>query len=94
MVAAARHPRPAGRGHLPGALLGQLPGDGEAGGGVPVPVRPRTARFIPRIEDIEQVVGSYTKAIIINSPNNPSGAMYSREFIAEIVEFCEKRTSG
>jgi aspartate aminotransferase len=36
-------------------------------------------------------VGSYTKAVIINSPNNPSGVMYSEEFIAEIVEFCEKR---
>ena len=29
--------------------------------------------------------------MIINSPNNPSGAMYSEQFIAEIVEFCEKR---
>ncbi|MGQ9642844.1 MAG: aminotransferase class I/II-fold pyridoxal phosphate-dependent enzyme, partial [Ignavibacterium sp.] len=36
-------------------------------------------------------VGSYTKAVIINSPNNPTGAMYSEEFIAEVVEFCEKK---
>ncbi len=36
-------------------------------------------------------MGSYTKAVIINSPNNPTGAMYSEEFIADIVEFCEKR---
>jgi len=43
------------------------------------------------LRDIEQVVTSYTKVIIINSPNNPTGAMYSEEFIAEIVEFCEKR---
>jgi aspartate aminotransferase len=39
-----------------------------------------------------EAVGSYTKAIILNSPNNPSGAMYSRDFIAEMVEFCEKKS--
>ena len=37
-------------------------------------------------------MGSYTKAIIINSPNNPSGAMFSKDFIAEIVKFCEKKS--
>ena len=60
-------------------------------GGVPVPVLPEDGSFYPSLRDIEQVVTSYTKAIIINSPNNPTGAMYSEEFIAEIVEFCEKR---
>ena len=57
--------------------------------GVAVP--PEDGTFYPRIQDIEQRVGSYTKAVIINSPNNPSGAMYSEEFIADIVEFCEKK---
>ena len=31
------------------------------------------------------------KAVIINSPNNPTGAMYSEEFISDIVQFCEKK---
>ena len=60
-------------------------------GGIPVPVHPEDGSFYPRLQDIEQVVTSYTKALIINSPNNPTGAMYSEQFIAEIVEFCEKR---
>ena len=60
-------------------------------GAVPVPVRPEDGSFHPRIQEIEQNVTSYTKAVIINSPNNPSGAMYSEEFIAAIVELCEKR---
>ena len=60
-------------------------------GGVPVPVLPEDGSFYPTIRDIEQVVTSYTKAVIINSPNNPTGAMYSEQFVAEIVEFCEKR---
>jgi aspartate aminotransferase len=60
-------------------------------GAVPVAVRPEDGSFHPRIQEIEQNVTSYTKAVIINSPNNPSGAMYSEEFIAAIVELCEKR---
>ena len=59
--------------------------------GVPVPVVPEDGTFYPRIQDIEQRVGSYTKAVMINSPNNPSGAVYSKEFISDIVGFCEKR---
>ena len=60
-------------------------------GAIPVPVQPEDGTFYPRLQDIEQRVGSYTKAVIINSPNNPSGAMYSEEFIADIIDFCEKR---
>lgn len=60
-------------------------------GALPVPVLPEDGTFYPRLKDIEQRVGSYTKAIIINSPNNPTGAMYPEEFIAEIVDYCEKK---
>jgi aspartate aminotransferase len=59
--------------------------------GIPVIVTPEDGRFQPRMEDIIEKVGSYTKAIVINSPNNPSGVMYSEDFIGEIVEFCEKK---
>ncbi len=59
--------------------------------GVPVTVVPEDGSFYHRMEDIIQSVGSYTKAIIINSPNNPSGVMYSAEFISELVEYCESK---
>lgn len=59
--------------------------------GVPVVVKPEDGRFHPNIDEIKESVGSYTKAIIINSPNNPSGEVYSAEFIQEIVEFCEEK---
>jgi aspartate aminotransferase len=59
--------------------------------GVPVIVTPEDGTFYPRLEEIEQAVTSSTKAIIVNSPNNPSGVMYSEQFIAEIVEFCESQ---
>lgn len=59
--------------------------------GVPVIVTPEDGGFLPRMKEIEQAVSSYTRAIIVNSPNNPSGVMYPESFIAEIVEFCEKK---
>ncbi|MGD2049770.1 MAG: pyridoxal phosphate-dependent aminotransferase [Chloroflexota bacterium] len=59
--------------------------------GIPVIVTPEDGTFLPRMEEIEEAVSSYTRAIIINSPNNPSGGMYSQEFIAEIVDYCERK---
>jgi aspartate aminotransferase len=59
--------------------------------GVPVIVTPEDGRFIPRMKDILDHVSSYTKAIVINSPNNPSGAVYPPELICELVEYCEKK---
>ncbi len=59
--------------------------------GVPVIVTPEDGGFYPRMEDILKAVSSYTKAIIVNSPNNPSGVMYPEEFIAQIIEYCEKK---
>jgi aspartate aminotransferase len=58
-------------------------------GAVAVPAPPEDGTFYPRLSDITERVGSYTKAVIINSPNNPSGAMYSSDFIKDVVEFCE-----
>ncbi len=60
-------------------------------GAIGVPALAEDGSFYPKIQDIEQKVGSYTKAVIINSPNNPSGAMYSEEFISDVVQFCEKK---
>ena len=59
--------------------------------GVPVVVTPEDGSFYPKMSDVLKGISSYTKAIIVNSPNNPSGVMYPPEFIAELVEFCEKK---
>jgi len=54
-------------------------------------VTPEDGSFQPKIGEIADAIGQYTKAIIINSPNNPSGAVYSEDFIAETVKLCEKK---
>ncbi|MCC6524678.1 MAG: aminotransferase class I/II-fold pyridoxal phosphate-dependent enzyme [Polyangiaceae bacterium] len=59
--------------------------------GVPVIVTPEDGGFVPRIEELRRAVGSNTKAIILNSPNNPSGAVYPAELVAEVVELCESK---
>lgn len=58
---------------------------------IPIIVTPEDGRYEPRIQDIEEAVTSHTKAVIVNSPNNPSGIVYSEGFIRDIVEFCEKK---
>ena len=59
--------------------------------GVPVIVRPEGGGFFPRLKEVEQAVSSYTKAIIVNSPNNPSGLIYPDSLIAELVDLCERK---
>jgi aspartate aminotransferase len=57
----------------------------------PVVVTPEDGTFTPRFEDIERAVTSYTRAIIVNSPNNPSGVIYPPELIEKLVGFCESK---
>ncbi|MCX6825681.1 MAG: aminotransferase class I/II-fold pyridoxal phosphate-dependent enzyme [candidate division Zixibacteria bacterium] len=59
--------------------------------GVPVIVDPEPGSFLPKMENIAKAVTPRTKVIMVNSPNNPSGAIYPEGLIAEIVQFCEKK---
>ncbi|KLO24974.1 MULTISPECIES: aspartate aminotransferase [unclassified Marinitoga] len=47
--------------------------------------------FIPKACDIEPYLSERTKAIIINSPNNPTGAVYPRETFLEIYELIKDK---
>jgi aspartate aminotransferase len=60
-------------------------------GAIPVIVTPEDGSFLPRFDEIERVVGSYTKAIMVNSPNNPSGMVYPEDLISRIVDLCERK---
>lgn len=42
------------------------------------------------IEALENIVTDKTKAILLNSPNNPTGTIYSKEELTKIAEFAKK----
>lgn len=44
------------------------------------------ADWNPDIDDIKKKINNRTKAIVIINPNNPTGALYSKEVLEEIVE--------
>ena len=44
--------------------------------------------FQPRAEDIAKAIQPNTKAILINTPNNPTCAIYSRQTLEEIGQVC------
>ena len=41
---------------------------------------------------LEQMIGASTQAVIINSPNNPSGVVYTRETLEKLAALLEKKS--
>ncbi|HAU84520.1 MAG TPA: aspartate aminotransferase [Lachnospiraceae bacterium] len=48
------------------------------------------AEWYPDIDDIKKKVTANTKAIVIINPNNPTGALYPREVLQQIVEIARE----
>ena len=59
-------------------------------GGIPVHVPVSRPSYHPDFEALEASVTERTKAIMLNSPNNPTGAVYTPEEIEKIAAFAEK----
>ena len=51
-----------------------------------VVVSPNTENFQPNLEELEQKITGNTKAVIINSPNNPTGVVYSEDTIRKMAD--------
>lgn len=51
-----------------------------------VVVSPNTENFQPNLEELEQKITANTKAVIINSPNNPTGVVYSEDTIRKMAD--------
>ncbi len=52
--------------------------------------------WMPNLKSLENNIGKKTKAILINSPNNPSGVIYSKEILekmSSIIKNAEKKYS-
>ncbi len=48
-------------------------------------------QFTPRVDELEEAINERTRAVLLNSPNNPSGAVYSEEQLREIGEVLHKK---
>jgi aspartate aminotransferase len=58
-------------------------------GGVPVTVKTAAGNgFKARPEDIKAAITNRTKAIVINSPSNPTGAIYGKKELEDIAKVC------
>ena len=57
---------------------------------VPITSHIETGFALPPIEDFEKVITPKTKAIIICSPNNPTGYLYSRNEMEALKKICLK----
>lgn len=63
----------------------------ENAGGVVVISKPMEKTFQIDLADFESKITEKTKAIIVNSPNNPSGVVYSEETIKGLCAVLEKK---
>ncbi len=59
--------------------------------GVLVEVSPNTVDFQPKLDEFEQQITPKTKAVIVNTPNNPTGVVYSEETIKELASILEAK---
>ena len=61
-------------------------------GGIPVHiVGTAAAQFKVTAEQIKEAITAKTKAVIINSPGNPTGMIYSKEELQQIAEVCKEK---
>ena len=49
-------------------------------------------RFMPDFDAFERAISNKTKAVIVNSPNNPSGVVYDEETILRLAEILKKKS--
>jgi len=47
--------------------------------------------FMPRLDKLEKAIGARTKALLIDSPNNPTGVVYSAELMTQMGDILRKK---
>jgi len=59
--------------------------------GVLVAVSPNTENFQPKLDEFAEKITAKTKAVIVNTPNNPTGVVYSEETIQKMAAIMEAK---
>ena len=59
--------------------------------GTLVQVKPETDHFYPDFSDLESKISEKTRAVIINSPNNPTGTVYNEPTIMRLSKILEEK---
>ena len=62
-------------------------------GGTPVVSKPLPKTFQIDVADFESRINEHTKAVIVNSPNNPSGVVYSEETVKALCEVLKRKSA-
>ncbi len=53
---------------------------------------PTDENFIPRLDILEKTISARTKVVLTNSPNNPTGVVYSHDFWDKLGDLLEKKS--
>lgn len=61
-------------------------------GGKPVVVPPDYATFQPDFQALEEAMTPHTKAVVVNSPNNPSGVIYGLDTLSFLAELLRRKS--
>lgn len=59
--------------------------------GVVIKISPNTENFMPNLEEFKEKINEKTKAVIINTPNNPTGVIYKEETIIELSRIMREK---
>lgn len=59
--------------------------------GVLVEISPNTVDFQPKLDEFEAKITPKTKAVIVNTPNNPTGVVYSEDTIRRMAAILEAK---
>lgn len=59
--------------------------------GILIAVSPNTETFQPNLEEFSEKISPKTKAVIINTPNNPTGVVYSEDTIQKLAAILEEK---
>ena len=72
---------------IPMPYWSTFPAQVSMAGAKPVFIDTRRTQYLPSIQALRDALSPATRAIIINTPNNPTGAVYSRDRLLAIAQF-------